>query len=55
MERMSDSDTTSAWKGSRSSPERVEEQRDHDLSVLTSILKEEFACVKHGLSRDLVY
>ena len=33
MELRSDIDTTSARKGSRSPPERMEEQRDHDVSV----------------------
>ena len=55
MELRSDIAAATARKGSRSPPERMEKQRDHDISVLASRLEEDPACVKHGLSRGLVY
>ena len=42
MECRYDIDVATARKGSRNSPEHMEEQRDHDISVLASRLEEEF-------------
>ena len=50
MERRSNSDAASARKGSRSPPEHMEEQRDHDVSVLASRLEEDFSCVSRMAS-----
>ena len=45
MERRSDNDATSTRKASHSPPEHMEEQRDHDVSIMASRLEEDFACV----------
>ena len=55
MERRSDSDAASTRKGSRSPPECMEEQRDHDVSVLASRLEEDFACVSSMASPEIWY
>ena len=55
MKRRSDIDATTTQKGSRSSPEHMEEQRDHDISVLASILEEEFSCVSSMASPEIWY
>ena len=55
MERRSDNDAASARKGSRSPPESMEEQRDHDVSVLGSRLEEDFACMSSMASPRVWY
>ena len=55
MERRSDSDATSARKVSCSPPERMEEQRDHDVSILVFRLEENFSCVSSMASPKIWY
>ena len=55
MELRSENDATSIQKDSRSPPELMEKQRDHDVSVLASRLEEDFACVSSMTSLGVWY
>ena len=55
MELRSDIDAAAARKGSRSPPEHMEKQRDHDISVLESRLEEDFSCLSSTTSPGVWY
>ena len=55
MERRSNNDAASTQKGSCSPPKCMEEQKDHDVSVLASRLEEDFACVSNMASLGVWY
>ena len=55
MELRSNIDATTTQKCSRSPPEHMEKQRDHDISVLPSRVEEDFACVSSTTSPGVWY